>query len=67
MSKNEALPANLLEWPVAMLRIAPPSECEELSGTDWDTLERNHKDKVVRTSARRVGMRVGHVLMLATA
>jgi hypothetical protein len=65
MIKNESLPANPLEWPVAMLRIAPPLEVEKLSSLDWDTIERNHADKIVHISARRVGMRVGHALMLA--
>jgi hypothetical protein len=67
MPTSGSLPANLLEWPIDKLRIAPPSECEELSGADWDTLERNHPDKVVHVSRRRKGMRVGHALMLASA
>jgi hypothetical protein len=65
MLTNEALPADLLKWPVQMLRIAPPPEAEKLAGADWDTLKRNYPDKVVKISQRREGMRVGHCLMLA--
>jgi hypothetical protein len=55
---------DLLNWPVALLRIVDPKEAEELSSADWDTLVRNHPDKVVRVSKRRLGMRAGHALML---
>jgi hypothetical protein len=65
MLMNEALPADLLKWPVQTLRIAPPPEAEKLAGADWDTLKRNYPDKVVKISQRREGMRVGHALMLA--
>jgi hypothetical protein len=56
----------LLTWPVELLLIAPPPECEKLSSADWDTLKRNHADKVVKISRRREGMRVGHALMLGS-
>jgi hypothetical protein len=59
------LPAELLQWPIELLRIVPPDEAERLSSADWDTLKRNHSDKVVKISKRREGMRVGHALMLA--
>jgi hypothetical protein len=49
---NELLPADLLKWPIEMLRIASPPEVEELSGADWDTVERNYPDKIVKISAR---------------
>jgi hypothetical protein len=65
MITNEALPADLLKWPVEMLRIVPPPKAEELSSMSWDTIERNFPHLVVRLSERRVGMRVGHALMLA--
>lgn len=55
----------LLNWPVELLRIANPEKAEELSTLSWDTIKRNHPDKVVHLSKRRVGMRVGHALMLA--
>ena len=45
----------LLTWPVELLLIAPPPECEKLSSADWDTLKRNHADKVVKISRRRRG------------
>jgi hypothetical protein len=60
-----ALPDELLKWPIELLRIVPPEETEKLSSADWDTLKRNHPDKVVKISKRREGMRVGHALMLA--
>jgi hypothetical protein len=47
-----------------LLRIAPMPEAEHLSGTSADTLEREHPDKIVKTSKRRKGMRVIHALML---
>jgi hypothetical protein len=54
-----------LTWPVELLRIVDPEEAERLSTLSWDTIKRNHGSKIVRLSARRVGMRVGHALMLA--
>jgi hypothetical protein len=65
MITNELLPADLREWPIAMLRVAPPPEVEELSGLDWDTIERHHADKIIHLSPRRIGMRVGHALTLS--
>jgi hypothetical protein len=57
-------PDELLKWPVEWLRIAEPEEAERLSSTSWDTLQRNHPEKIIHLSKRRVGMRVGHALML---
>ena len=66
MSKQAPAPKNeLLTWPVELLRIVVPAEAERLSTLSWDTIVRNHSDKVVHLSRRRVGMRVGHALMLA--
>lgn len=46
-------------------RIAPPDECERLSGgVSWDTLKREYPDKVIRISERRSGMRVRDALHL---
>jgi hypothetical protein len=59
-------PSKTLTWPVELLRIVNPEEAERLSTLSWDTIKRNHSDKIVRLSARRVGMRVGHCLMLAS-
>jgi hypothetical protein len=55
----------LLTWPVELLRIVKPEEAERLSSLSWDTITREHSDKIVQLSDRRVGMRVGHALMLA--
>jgi hypothetical protein len=67
MSKQTPGPnAELLTWPVELLRFAEPEEAERLSTLSWDTIVRNHSDKVVHLSKRRVGMRVGHALMLAS-
>jgi hypothetical protein len=62
--QKSSLANSLLHWPVEMLRVAERKECEELSSLSWDTLRRKYPDKVVRLSERRVGMRIGHVLML---
>lgn len=56
---------DLPNWPVALLRIASSEEAEQLSTLSWDTITRNHPDKVIHLSKRRVGIRVGHALMLA--
>ena len=56
--------ADLLKWPVELLRIVKPEEAERLSSLSWDTITREHSDKIVQLSDRRVGMRVGHCLML---
>jgi hypothetical protein len=65
MSKNIPNDGDLLSWPIELLRVAEPEEAERLSLLSWDTLQREHSDKIVRLSTRRVGMRVGHALMLA--
>jgi hypothetical protein len=56
--------ADLLKWPVELLRFVGPEEAERLSTLSWDTIKRKHSDKIVQLSDRRVGMRVGHALML---
>jgi hypothetical protein len=65
MSKNLSADSDLLNWPVELLRIVGLDEAEKYSGVSSDTLKRRHPDKIVRMSERRVGMRVGHALMLA--
>jgi len=57
-------PASDRQRDLELDRIAPPTECEKLSGASWDTLRRRHPDKVIQISPRRVGMRVRHALML---
>jgi hypothetical protein len=64
MPKSSLANVALLNWPVEMLRVAEREECERLSSLSWDTLRRKHADKILKLSERRVGMRVGHVLML---
>jgi hypothetical protein len=63
---NLATDSDLLTWPVELLRIVPPDEVERLSTLSWDTIKRKHSEKIVHLSERRVGMRVGHALMLAS-
>ena len=63
MSKNVS--ADLLTWPVELLRLVPPEEVERLSNLSWDSIKRYHADKIVHLSKQRVAMRVGHALMLA--
>jgi hypothetical protein len=68
MSKNNlADDSDLLTWPVELLRFVGPEEAERLSTLSWDTIKRRHPDKIVHLSERRVGMRVGHALMLNEA
>ena len=57
--------SNLLTWPVELLRIVDPKEAERLSSASWDTIQRNHADLIIKLSPRRVGLRVGHALMIA--
>jgi hypothetical protein len=63
MQKHSAVD-ELLAWPVELLRIVGPEEAERLSTLSWDTIKRRHPDKIVHLSERRVGMRIGHALML---
>jgi hypothetical protein len=65
MSARKTPPDKLLDWPLEWLRIAEPKEVQRLTSLSWDTIHRNHRDKVVQISKRRVGMRVGDALMLA--
>ena len=63
---SRKIPADsLLAWPVELLRIVRPEEAERLSSLSWDTITREHSDKIMHLSDRRVGMRVGDALMLA--
>jgi len=67
IADNSSLVDELLELmpPIELLRIAAPPEAERLSSLDWDSIKRAHPELVVRLSERRVGMRVGHALMLS--
>jgi hypothetical protein len=64
MSKPSPANAGLPDWPVNLLKIVPPEEAEELSSLSWDTIKRNHPDKIIELSENRRGMRVGHALSL---
>src|SRR5215831_7185167 len=57
-------PDDLSTWPIDWLIIDPLPEAKKLAGVSEDTLKRNHRDKIVRVSRRRIGMRRGHALML---
>jgi hypothetical protein len=51
--------------PTDLLRIEPLSVAKGRAGCSIDTLKRHHADKIVRLSPRRLGMRMGHSLMIA--
>ena len=51
--------------PLELLRVAKMPEAERLSGTSADTLKRKYPQWVVQISERRLGMRVGHALLIA--
>ena len=54
--------------PLELNRIAPLDEASHLSSLSVDTLRDKFRDKLVRLSEKRLGMRVGDALMLgATA
>jgi hypothetical protein len=50
--------------PLELMRIAPMTEAEHLSGLSAETLQRNYSQFIIELSARRKGMRVKHALML---
>jgi hypothetical protein len=50
-----------------LLRVAPLPEASHLSSASEDNLLRNHRDKIVHVSPRRVGMRVCDALMVHPA
>jgi hypothetical protein len=47
-----------------LLRIAEIPEAARLAGLSRDSLLREHPDKIIRLSPRRLGMRVVHALMI---
>lgn len=51
--------------PIELERIVSLEEASRLSSESVDTILRNHRDKVIQLSPRRLGMRVKHVLRLA--
>jgi hypothetical protein len=48
-------------------RIVGLEEAAQLSSLSRDTIERNHPDKIIRLSKRRLGMKLKHVFALHTA
>ena len=64
---NDPVVAGLLKnlSPLELLRVAKMPEAERLSGTSADTLKRKYPHLIVQISERRLGMRVGHALLLA--
>lgn len=58
LTKQTGLP--ILE----LLRIAPMPEASRISSASEDNLCRNHRDKIVHISPRRIGMRVFDALMI---
>jgi hypothetical protein len=57
-SALDSLPA------VERLRIVSLAEAARLAGCSEDNLRRHHSAKLIRLSPRRLGMRLGHALML---
>lgn len=49
---------------VERLRIVPLAEAARLAGISQDGLLRHHRDKIIKLSPRRLGMRQGDALML---
>jgi hypothetical protein len=48
-------------------RIITLSEAEKISSLSPDTWMRNHRDKLIKLSPRRIGVRLGDALMIAAA
>jgi hypothetical protein len=49
---------------VERLRIVPLAEAARLAGISQDGLLRHHRDKIIKLSPRRLGMRQADALML---
>jgi hypothetical protein len=58
-NKPFELPAEL-----ALERIITLGEAEDVSSMSQDTIKKNHPDKLIRLSERRLGMRLRDALML---
>ena len=46
-------------------KIIPLQQGAKLQNTSVDTLKRNHPDKIIKLSKRRLGIRLEHALMLS--
>jgi hypothetical protein len=51
---------------VEKLRIVSLDEAVRLSGLSHDSLKRHHRDKLIKLSPRRLGMRLADCLLLPT-
>jgi hypothetical protein len=60
---NISDPSNLTE--IEKNRIVTVAEASELSSISEDSWYRNHRDKLVPLSEKRVGVRLKHALFLA--
>jgi hypothetical protein len=45
-------------------RIAGPKECERITRLSWQTIKRQHRDKIVYLSKRRPGISVEDLLKI---
>jgi hypothetical protein len=54
-----------LKW-IELERVVPIAEAERITSLSRDGLQRHHRDKIVRLSPRRVGMRLRDVLAIAS-
>jgi hypothetical protein len=45
-------------------RIVPLQQAAELQSTSVDTLKRRHRDKIIKLSPRRLGMKLKHALIM---
>jgi hypothetical protein len=52
---------------IELLRIIPLAEAVRLSGISEDGLKRHYREKLLKLSPRRLGMRLGDALMLGEA
>jgi hypothetical protein len=51
--------------PLELMRVAGMAEIEQLTGLSHDTITTHYRDKLVRVSPRRIGMRIKDVLNIA--
>jgi hypothetical protein len=65
MNSERVMPKKTVtdDW-VELQRIVSFKEAIRLSGLSRDTLKRKYRDKIIKLSPRRLGMRLGDVLSL---
>jgi Bacterial RNA polymerase, alpha chain C terminal domain len=64
IANGSGISDEMRKWSVELLRIVSPADAVHYSSLSWDTILRNHPDKIVHLSKRRVGIRLGHCLMI---